>query len=104
MKRVLLVLVVLFALPVGRASAGTYDVVSCHAPGAEMRNLAWTFETFNATGKPAPPKDRFLLDPLSPDRCSSAIGVTFTSDAAKQVVNADDGAAWVFRAPAGTTV
>ena len=52
--RCLLALAVVSALPVGSASAGTYDVVSCHAPGADMRNLAWAFETFNATGRPAP--------------------------------------------------
>jgi hypothetical protein len=105
MRRLLFALTVLVVvLPAGRASAGTYDVVSCHAPGAEMRNLAWTFETFNATDKPAPPASRFVLNPASPDACESPIGVSITSQAAKQTVMVDDGAAWVFRAPAGTTV
>ena len=40
MKRCVLVLLVLLALPVAGASAGTYDVVSCHAPGADRRNRA----------------------------------------------------------------
>src|SRR5699024_5974463 len=96
-----LVAILLTVFAVADARAGTYDVVSCHAPGADMRNLAWTFETFNATGKPAPPAQRFTLNPLSPEACTSAIGVTLTSEAAKQTVMVDDGAAWVFRAPAG---
>ena len=104
MKRVLLALMVFLAALTPSASAGTYDVVSCHAPGADMRNLAWAFETFNATGKPAPSPERFVLNPLSPDVCASAVGVTFNTEPARRTVNVDDGAAWVFRAPAGTTV
>ena len=104
MKRCVLVLLVFLALPVARASAGTYDVVACHAPGAEGRNASWTFETFNAAGKAAPSAARFALNPLVPDQCLSGAGVTFTSLPAKQTVGVDDGAAWVFRAPAGTVV
>ncbi len=104
MKRLLLALMVFLAVLTRSASAGTYDVVSCHAPGAEMRNLAWAFETFNATGKPAPSPERFVLNPLSPDGCASAVGVTFSSEPARRTVIVDDGGAWVFRAPAGTTV
>ena len=104
MKRLLLALMVFLAVLTPSASAGTYDVVSCHAPGADMRNLAWAFETFNATGKPAPSPERFVLNPLSPDGCASAVGVTFSSEPARRTVIVDDGGAWVFRAPAGTTV
>jgi hypothetical protein len=37
------------------ASAGTYDVVSCRAPGARGVNAAWTpfLSSFNGTTQPA---------------------------------------------------
>src|SRR5688500_2226 len=96
--------VAFFMLAAAGARAGTYDVVACHAPGADMRNDSWRFETFNAAGKAAPSADRFVLTPLAPDGCMSAVGVTFTSAPGKQTVNVDDGAGWVFRAPAVTVV
>ena len=70
-----------------------------------MRNLAWAFETFNAAGKAAPSAAALRAEPARRrTQCLSGAGVTFTSVPAKQTVNVDDGAAWVFRAPAGTTV
>lgn len=88
----------------GSARAGTYDVVACGAPGAAMSNFSWAFETFSATGKTAPDPARFTLSPVSPDACATGSGVTFASLRTKQVVNADDAAGWVFRAPESTTV
>ena len=104
MKRCVLVLLAFLLIPVGSASAGTYDVVACHAPGADMRNLSWAFETFNAAGKPVPAASSFPLAPDPSDTCSSGSGVLLTTLPNKQAVNVDDGAAWVFRAPAGATV
>ena len=68
MKRCVLVLLVWLALPVSSASAGTYDVLTCNAPGAGGVNHAWTFETFNASGqarRPTPPGSR-SCPPASP--------------------------------------
>ena len=101
MKRCVLILLALLALPVAGASAGTYDVVSCNAPGSTGVNGAWSFETFNASGRAAPDPAKFALSPLTPDTCSPANGIILSTAAAKATVGFDDGAAWVFRAPAG---
>ena len=66
MKRCVLGLLALLVLPVAGASAGTYDVVACNAPGAGGVNAAWAFETFNASGRAAPARARSRRCPLSP--------------------------------------
>jgi hypothetical protein len=93
---------VLLLLVPAAARAGTYDVVACGAPGGDGINRAWTVETYNSSGKPAPPLSAFAI-PASVEKCA-APGVTFGSAVAKTTVKADDGAAWTFHAPAGTTV
>src|SRR5262249_10232333 len=80
------------------ARAGTYDVVACTAPGADGINRAWTVETYNSSGKAAPPLSAFAL-PSSLEKCG-----TFGTAVAKTTVKADDGAAWTFHAPDGTNV
>src|SRR4051794_12599897 len=84
------------------ARAGTYDVVACTAPGGGGVNRAWTVETYNSSGKPAPPVSAFAIPSLI-DKCP-APGVTFGSAVTKSTVKADDGAAWTFHAPDGTKV
>ena len=44
LSAVLVAAALLLFLP-GAARAGTYDVVSCNAPGASGENRAWTLET-----------------------------------------------------------
>ena len=86
------------------AQAGTYDVISCHVPGTEGRNLAWNLETYNSAGKPAPSASAFEVVGGDANRCAPTTGVGMRTVAAKRRVKVDDGAGWTFRAPAGTTI
>ena len=86
------------------ARAGSYDVVSCKAPGGGDINRAWTLETFNSAGKTPPPLSAFKTY-AGPERARRQNGIGFNSLAPlKQTVKQGDGAAWTFRAPAGTNV
>lgn len=99
-----LVAALLLILPAS-AHAGTYDVLSCHVPGANGRNLAWTVETYNSAGKAAPAMANFaIFSGNDPRTCVPTYGAQFGSVAAKRTVKVDDGAGWTFRAPAGTTI
>jgi hypothetical protein len=84
-------------LPCAVARAGTYEVVACNAPGAGGANRSWTVEPYNAGGKAAPPASAFVIPA---ETCNAAL----RSDPSRKTVKADDGAAWTFRAPAGTLV
>ncbi|HET6546916.1 MAG TPA: hypothetical protein VFG79_00575, partial [Solirubrobacter sp.] len=86
------------------ARAGTYDVVACHVDGAQATNLAWTREPYNSAGKAAPALANFVVNGSDPVKCAPAVGAQFSTAGAKRSVKVDDGAAWTFRAPAGTIV
>jgi hypothetical protein len=80
------------ALPRGRRSraGGTYDVVSCGAPGAGGVNRAWVGEIVPSGS------------PYSIANCGSELlGAT---SSAKQRAGYFTGANWTFTAPAGTTI
>ncbi len=90
----------------GAARAGTYDVVACNAPGANLINRAWTVETYNFNGGAAPPASSFFTLPSATDvsKCNAGYGVSLQSLNARRTVKASEGAAWTFHAPEGTTV
>ena len=68
---VALVAALLLILP-ATASAGTYDVLSCHIPGTEGRNLAWTVEPYNSAGKAVPDMAGFVVTAgADPTLCAS---------------------------------
>ncbi|MDA0164834.1 carboxypeptidase-like regulatory domain-containing protein [Solirubrobacter ginsenosidimutans] len=95
----------LLALPAASARAGTYDVVACNTVGGDGGgiNRAWTVEPYNRAGKSTPPASAFSIPPL--ERCSTPAGLTMGSAAvAPTNVRVDDGAAFVFHAPADATV
>jgi len=80
------------------ASAGTYDVVSCGAPGAGDVNLAWVPE-FGGFPPSVPP------DPSSyqlADRCLGDLLVQSSSEADN--ARFLTGASWVITAPSGTRI
>lgn len=76
-----------FASP---ASAGTYDVVSCGAPGAGGANRAWV-------GEIVPAGSAYSIA----DCGSELLGAT---SSARQRAGYFSGANWTFSAPSGTTV
>src|SRR5215210_4290794 len=72
------------------AEAGTYDVVSCGAPGAGGANRAWVGEIVPAGS------------PFSIAGCGSELlGATSST---KQRAGYFSGANWTFTAPSGTTI
>lgn len=95
----------LVVLPVASARAGTYDVVSCAAPGGDGVNRAWTLEGYNTAGKGLPEAGSFAVFPGN-ETClpASGLSVSGTAGPGRKTVKPEDGAAWTFRAPAGTTV
>src|SRR5918995_5662826 len=72
------------------AQAGTYEVVSCGAPGAGGVNRAWVGEVVPAGG------------PFTIANCGSELlGATSST---KQRAGYFSGANWSFTAPSGTTI
>jgi hypothetical protein len=91
MRRWIVVLVVLGALaPAASSQAGTYDVVSCGAPGAGGVNRAWTNDI---AGDPAN---------FTASNCGSELlGATASNGGTASTFQ---GVNWTFTAPAGTQV
>jgi hypothetical protein len=86
------------------ASAGTYDVVACNAPGAGGVNNSWTGQA-TGFGANAPPEPQYF-DIF--DDCSGARGerglVARTAVGGDGLVSFLRGASYQFTAPAGTQI
>jgi hypothetical protein len=86
------------------AHAGTYAVVSCQAPNGGGINQSWTVEPYNSQGGAAPAISSFR-PPATPAACPAVASLQLTTDiVTTKTVRPGDGAAFVFRAPSGTTV
>ncbi|WP_028063337.1 hypothetical protein [Solirubrobacter soli] len=99
----LLLVFATLALPVGRAQAGTYEVTAC---GPDLVNRAWTFERYSMLGRELSDPSAFVTS-ADLARCGSEDGVSVVSrdeTGVKRLVRTGEGAAFVFRAPAGTSV
>ena len=70
----------LAVLPVVSARAGTYDVVSCAAPGGDGVNRAWTLEGYNTAGKGLPEAGSFAVFPGN-ETCLPASGLSVSGTA-----------------------
>ena len=86
------------------ARAGTYEVVSCNAPGAAGENHSWALEPYNSAGKTVPDASNFTVVGDDAVNCSPTVGIGFNPSFAHNALRVDDGAGWTFRAPAGTLV
>jgi hypothetical protein len=85
------------------AHAGTYDVVSCLAPGAGKLNRSWSVETYDIAGR-ADPSIASFEPPVSPADCgTTGVGLRSAVSATKTVTSGQ-GAAFVFHAPPGSLV
>src|SRR4051794_39040929 len=101
MKKALLVIVALLWAPAA-AHAGTYDVVSCNAPGAGGVNRSWA-PTYTAINQPPRPEMYDVYD----DCAGAAHGLVANShNGNAEYGNAPflTGGVWMFSAPAGTTI
>lgn len=85
------------------AHAGSYDVVSCLAPGAGAINRSWSVETYDVAGRASPSIAGFE-PPATPENCgTTGIGLR-SSVSASRTVTSGQGAAFVFHAPDGSLV
>jgi hypothetical protein len=86
------------------AHAGSYTVSSCNAPSGGGTDLAWTVQPYSSIGRAAPDPASFVV-PATGGACSATTGLTLTtSPSAAKAVKSNDGAAFVFQAPAGNVV
>jgi hypothetical protein len=100
MRRTVIAALAAALLVPATASAGRYDVVACNAPGAGGVNHSWTGTATSFNAAPQPEVYDIFDDCRGAERGLVARTHVGGSDLARFLT----GAAWIFDAPAGTTI